>query len=250
MAKKKSPVVFDSWDTYVSSADDKPLFISFDVDAAREDMTGTLTHCARVLIPIKQPNQNGGPTSPESERLYELEDALCKTLATSGVACRLVGRLTCDGLRELVFQLDDWDEFRPPVGAWMAEHEDYEIDVSEHEGWQFFDDCIRPTPEVWIYLADQSVVQNLINAGSDPEKEHALEFVFTGPAPGLRAAAEALKERGFVAEEPLDFENGTIVMVANMPLDLDAIVAESQAHTELAAEHGLEYDGWGAAVVP
>ena len=55
----------------------------------------------------------------------------------------------------------------------MQRHEDYEVDVSEHDGWAFFDDCIRPTPEIWLYLADQSVVQNLMKSGSDPEKPHA-----------------------------------------------------------------------------
>jgi regulator of RNase E activity RraB len=249
MAEEQSQVVYDQWDTYVARADDKPLFISFDVEAARADLSGTMTHCARVIIPIKRPNQNGGPVSPESERLYELEDSLCGLLADEGVNCRLVGRLTCDGVRELVFQLDDWDQFRPPVGAWMGENEDYEINVSEHEGWDFFNDCIRPTPETWMWLADQSVVQNLIRAGSDPAKEHALEFVFNGEEPGLRAAAEALRERGYAALEPLDYASGRLVMVLKMPLDADAIFAESRAHAELAAEHEIVYDGWGAAVV-
>src|SRR5262249_3825807 len=244
MKKPKSQIIFDSWDTYVSESDGKPLFISFDVDAAENDLTETLAQCARVIIPIKNPNQNGGPGRPESDRLYELEDHLCAKLGEHAVVCRLVGRLTCDGIRELVFQLDDWDEFRPPVGAWMGENDDYEIDVSEHEGWGFFNDCIRPTPEIWMWLADQSVVQNLIRAGSDPAKEHALEFVFCGEEPGLRAAAESLRERGYIPLEPLDYASGTIVMVLNMPLDADAIFAESQAHAELAAEHSITYDGW------
>ena len=38
MAPNKTPVVFDSWDTYVRETDDQPFFISFDVEAAREDL--------------------------------------------------------------------------------------------------------------------------------------------------------------------------------------------------------------------
>jgi regulator of RNase E activity RraB len=250
MGKKRTQVVFDQWDTYLSQADDKTLFISFDVEAAQQDLTDTLTHCARVLIPIHHPNENGGPVEPESERLYELEDALCAKLVEHGVACRLVGRLTCDGTRELVFQLDDWESFRPPVGLWMSEQEDYEIDVSEHEGWSFFDDCIRPSAEVWLYLADQSVVRTLLEAGSDPAKEHALEFVFNGKERGLRQAAQALQARGYVPLSSADFTSGQMVMVKKMLLDGEAIFAESQAHQALAQKHGIEYDGWGAEVIP
>jgi len=250
MARRRNQVVFDSWDSYVSQAEDKPLFISFDVEAAQQDLTDTLTHCARVVIPVHKPNQNGGPVSPESERLYELEDELCAALVQHRVVCRLVGRLTCDGVRELVFQLEDWESFRPAVGDWMMAHQEYEIDVSEHEGWDFFDDCIRPTPEIWLLLADQSVVRSLIEAGSDPEKEHALEFVFTGEAPSLRKAARRLKDRGYVEQAPTDVTEGEIVMVKKMVLDEEAIIAESQANAELAEKCGINYDGWGAEVVP
>ena len=249
MKKPKSQIIFDSWDTYVSESDGKPLFISFDVDAAENDLTETLAQCARVIIPIKNPNQNGGPARPESDRLYELEDHLCAKLGEHAVVCRLVGRITCDGVRELVFQLDDWDSFRPPVGLWMAENDDYEFDVSEHEGWTFFDDCIRPTPDVWLFLADQKVVQNLLKAGSDPDKPHALEFVFYGSESGLRQAAKLLMVRGYVPLGQDNLNEGQIVMVKKMLLDENEIFQESKANSELADQCGIDYDGWGAEVV-
>jgi regulator of RNase E activity RraB len=249
MSKKRTQVVFDSWDTYVSQCDDGPLFISFDVEAAEKDLTHTLTHCARVIIPIHRPNKNGGPASPESEHLYDLEDELCTALVDHGVSCRLVGRLTCAGIRELVFQVDNWDSFRPPVGLLIMAHEDYEIDVSEHEGWTFFNDVIRPTADIWLMLADRRVIQGLLEAGSNPEKPHALEFVFNGDEEGLRQAARNLQKRGYVPLSPPDFSSGQVVMVKKMALDEEAILAESQAHKELAEEYGIEYDGWGAEVV-
>lgn len=247
MAKRNTKVVFDSWDTYVAEANEKPLFISFDADAAANDLTDTLQQCARVVIPIHEPNQNGGPADEESERLYAMEDALCAILTKHAVVCRLVGRLTHDGTREIVFQLDDWESFRPPVGLWMQENDDYEIDVSEHEGWTFFDDCIRPTPEIWMQLADQRVIQGLLEAGSDPSKPHALEFVFTGDEQSLRQVAQKLRAQGY-APAPADAP-GQIIMVKKMLLDEDEIIAESRANRALADEHEVEYDGWGAEVV-
>lgn len=249
MAKNPSRIVFDEWDTYVAQSDGKPLFITFDVEAARTDLTDTLTHCARVIIPIHKPNRNGGPVEPESDRLYVMEDDLCASLLDHRVRCRLVARLTCDGIRELVFQVDDWDTFRPPVGLWMQDNPDYAIDVSEHEGWSFFDDCIRPTPEIWLYLADQQVVQNLIKSGSNPDKPHDLEFVFHGEEKALRGALGELEARGYRPLQEPDFAGGEMVLVKSLPLDTEAIAAESLAHMKLQEEFGVRYDGWGAEVV-
>ena len=249
MASKPTQVVFDSWDIYVAHSDNKPIFISFDVAAAENDLTGTLPLCARVLLPIHKPNHNGGPVTQESERLIELEDELCAKLVEHAVSCRLVARLTFDGIRQLVFQLDDWESFRPPVGLWLMDHEEYAIDVAEHEGWGFFDECVRPTPEVWQMLGDRRVVQKLIEAGSDPTKAHELEFVFNGEERGLRLAARDLQGRGYVPQSTLDFASGQVVMVKSMPLDEDAIFGETRIHNSLAEKYGIEYDGWGAGVV-
>jgi hypothetical protein len=246
---KPTQVVFDRWDSYVSESNGKPVFVSFDVDAAENDLTDSLTQCARVMIPIQKPNHNGGPVKPESDQLYEMEDELCAGLAKHRVPCRLVGRITFDGIRQLVFQLDDWDSFRPPVGLWMGEHEDYQIDVSEHDGWGFFDDCVRPTPDVWLYIADRRVVQNLLDAGSDAAKPHGLEYVFNGEAGGLRKLAAALRERGYTPLGKPDFASGQVILVKRLPLDVDAICEESRANRDAAEEHGVECDGWGAEVV-
>jgi len=249
LSTKPTQVIFDPWDTYVVTTDEGPIFISFDEGVTQEDLSESLPYCARVIIPIHSPNDAGGPVHPENEKLWAMEDELCALLSEGGVRCRLVGRLTYGGERELVFQLADWDAFRPPVGHWMTKHPDYKFDVSEHDGWEFFNTCIRPTPEQALALADGRVVEALIEAGSDPEKPHALEYVFRGDGKGLKQLADALAARGYRPDGPLDFESGQIVMVKEMTLDVSAIVDESIAHHHLAAECGVECDGWGAAVV-
>jgi hypothetical protein len=249
MSSEHGPVVLDEWETYVRAGEDGPLFISFDVDATRADLSGPLPHCARVLVPIQRPNEAGGPVQPESDQLWELEDDLCQRLERHKVACRLVARLTHQGIRELVFQLADWDGFRPLVGQWMGEITGYAIDVSEHEGWGFFTDCVAPTVEEWFYIADSKVVSRLIEAGSDPQKDHDLAFVFDGAPANLTQAIEPLQRRGYVPLPPLDPASGTIVMVKRMPLDPLAIAGESMANAMVAEEFGIEFDGWGCTVV-
>lgn len=242
-------VVFEEWDSYAVERDGTLMFISFDDIVTRDDPPAGLELCARVIIPIQEPNDVGGPVSPEAERLWDLEDKLCNTLSEHAVNCRLVARVTYEGLRELVFQLHDWDSFRPPVGLWMREVEGYEIEVSEHEGWDFFNECVRPTPEDRMWMADRSVIDALLDAGSNPDKPHTLDFAFRGQATGLRNVAQSLVKRGYKALNEPDYASGTIELSKSMMLDLQAINEESKYISALAEESGVEFDGWGAAVV-
>ena len=242
-------IMSDEWNTYVAERDDVTMFISFDEAVARSEPPSGLDLCARVMIPIHSPNPAGGPSSPEAERLWEMEEALVEKLQEHEVRCRLVARLTYGGLREIVFQLHDWDSFRPPVGLWIMEHEDYDIDVSEHEGWQFYDEYVRPRVEDELFMADDSVIRALVDSGSDPSKEHSLEYVFLGDADGLKQVISALRARGYTAVDGLDPDSGQIVMAIRLPLDFILIMEQSLANHQLAEEAGVEFNGWGAHIV-
>lgn len=243
-----SPIIVDPWGSYVRASDDGPLFVSFDDGLTQGELPEDLRYCARVILPIAAPNENGGPGSPESETLWGLEDELCELLGKSRVRCRLIGRLTYGGIREIVFQLADWETFRPPVGWWMAQHEEYSIDVSEHEGWEFFDECLRPTLADRMFMLDCQVVDRLVDSGSDPEKPHGLEYAFRGAEAGLRTLEAVLAARGYRANAESDVSAGLLVMVKHLPLDAYLIAQESASNFQAADEAGVEFDGWGAAV--
>lgn len=140
------PVVAeDHWENYVGKHNANPVFVSYDKTAGQKELFQRLVYCARIMIPVHAPNRNGGPSEPESGRLWNMEDKLCESLVKQHVDCRLVGRLTYQGIRELVFQLSDWEYFRPVVGNWMLLNQDYEIEVSEHEGWEFVRGSVWPS---------------------------------------------------------------------------------------------------------
>ncbi|WP_372365744.1 DUF695 domain-containing protein [Candidatus Uabimicrobium sp. HlEnr_7] len=248
--KKKLQIVSDEWNTYPAERDGVAMFISFDEAVIREDPPKDLQLCARIIISIREPNNTGGPVSPESELLWEMEDALVALLQEHCVRCRLVGRLTYDGLREIVFQLHDWNLFRPPVGLWIMQNENYDIDVSEHEGWCFFDEYIYPRTEDQLFMSDRSVVDSLVDNGSDPDKEHSLEFVFMGTSGGLKRIANILQQRGYEPVGKMNTTSGQIVLARQLVLDLSLIVDESIENYKLAEDVGVEFNGWGALVIP
>ncbi len=249
MSASTHKVVHDHWESYPIGTDDGPMFVLFDVAAAQEDLSAELPFCARVIVPIHAPNENGGPVGEESQRLDDLEDALCDLLTQHRIPCRLVGRITFQGIREIVFQLRDFESFRPPVAHWMMSQSDYEIEVSEHEGWDFFRDCIAPTRESWQWIADRQVIDQLLESGSDPTKPHLLDFFFTGATAGLQQVADTLLERGYIlGDGSHDFRDGNLCIRKAMPLDLLEVYDHTLQHLELADEFGVDYTGWGAGV--
>lgn len=247
MANSNPVVIRENWETYSFGSEGGPVFVTF-YAGAKDLSREKFPHCARVMIPIQKPNENGGPTGEEAETLWGLEDKLTEILTRHEVSCILLARMTHAGNRELVFQLADWEQFRPPVGFWMQETPAYEVDVSEHEGWDFFDDCVWPTNEDWMLIHDRRVVDGLIESGSDPAKEHSLEYAFTGQQADLKRLRDALVGRGYSDQEP-STQSDQLVMVKKLTLDLSQIFAESLENKKLCDEMGVDFDGWGSCVV-
>jgi len=239
----------DVWDSYVGLRDGVSMIISFDDLVANGKRPAELRHCARILIPYCVPDDSGGPISPESERLYAMEDELCRGLQKHKVPCRLVARLTYGGWRELVFQVQTWKTFRPHVGLWIIKHKDYAINVYEHPGWEFFDEYVRPTELDRLFIADRNVIDSLIESGSDPKRKHSLEFAFQGGAEGLRRVAKALLKRGYKSPGEPAFDSGTIEFVKRLPLNHSLVTGESVSNHKLAQKAGVDFVGWGAASV-
>jgi hypothetical protein len=177
-----------------------------------------------------------------------MEDHLTQALQAGAVRCVLVGLLTHAATRELVFQLADWEEFRPPARQWMSEYPDYKLEVSEHEGWEFFQQWVWPAAKDWLRISDRQVIDSLVGSGRDPKMEHSLEFVFRGAPSQLAQMRDSLLQRSYtlLGFAPLERR---LIMARSMPLDLRAINEESLSHDGDAKRLGLEYTGWGCRVV-
>ncbi|MBK8093493.1 MAG: DUF695 domain-containing protein [Verrucomicrobiaceae bacterium] len=243
-----SVVPEQNWESYLYRTDNGPVISTFYTEADKIEQS-RFPHCARIIIPIQKPNENGGPANEEADVLWAMEDDLAALLTENEADCLMVGRLTHSGKRELVFQVGDWDQFRPYVGLWLREIDAYEgMDISEHEGWDFFFDSVWPSPESWQWITDKRVVASLMESGSDPEKLHVIEYCFRGSEQPLRTLAQVLSGRGYQMME-LSSSEERLLMSKTMPLDMQLIGPESVYLMHQAESLGLEFDGWGALSV-
>lgn len=237
----------EGWDFYRYRMEEEIVVAGF-CEEAREVAQDAFPYCARIMIPIAEPTPHGGPDDAEAEVLWKMEDTLAAALEAAAVHCHLLGRLTYGATRELIFQLADWDAFRSVVGSWMTQQKTYEIEVAEHDGWEFFLDRVWPSENDWLWIYDRRMVDNLIQAGSDVSKPHDLEFLFVGETDRLEQMSARLTERGYHLIK-LDTEEKQLTMAKPMLLDVDTIWRESLHHAQASEELELNFKGWESQIV-
>jgi regulator of RNase E activity RraB len=246
-------IVNDAWNIYhfaYGDEDEYAAIIRFDEAAAQEERHRGYEQSVRVVvyIPLETVTSNGLPASATLPDLRRLEEELVQRLRRRKVDCRLVGVMTYGGLREFVFQVQDRARFGRQIARWMKGVEGFKIELKESEGWDFFDRKVRPSPYYQVQILDRTVVERLIEAGSDPDAPHLLEHAFKGPPEALERLQRELAAEGF--EELRDQRHDDwLVMARESALDSDQITELTVRLRIMGERLGAEYDGWGAAVV-
>lgn len=248
-SEKPVSVAEGPWDFYsYGYGEGERATITFNVRADEEPVHQGYPACRRVVIYLtpERVYQNGLPTPEELERSTEEERALIAALDRARVDCIKVGHMLYGAMRDIVFQVNDPRAFAETYARWRDQYRDRNIDLVEKEGWSFFDERLRPKPADRKWIANNRVVFQLLQAGSNPRREHALDHTFTGEPAALDAVTAELRGAGFAPTRP---EPVRLVLVQPLPLDADAITLWTMRFEALAAQCGAEYDGWGAAVL-
>jgi regulator of RNase E activity RraB len=248
--KKSVRIIGDSWAVYSCTyGEGQRAVISFDVELGKEERHKGYNKSIRVIVYVPLAGrvlQNGLPVREELPRLEQFEDDLLGTLQKRSVDCRFVGRMTYGGMREFVFQVEDVKAFRDSVSRVERTTDDYRIELKEGEGWQFFDEKIRPTPVFWQQIADQMVIQELIKAGSNPRAPHWIEHSIIGERQKLLKLRDELIENGFTE---IGMGDDHLTVGKTSSLDIDEIFGVTAKLSSYCESIGVKYDGWGAAVV-
>lgn len=226
---------------------DQRCVVSFDVEACEPKNQSPHVMGRRVISFAHQDEvtPTGMPTKEAYQRMRDVETAWVARLTSGRVACWHVGSQTYNGLRELVFEVKDVAAFEQHWADFSRARAD--LKLFEFEGWQFFNEKIRPGPVGKNHISNRSVIEGLRQAGSRLELPHGLEHCFLGMDRELGAVEAALMPYGFWrAQRAKD----SLTMAHEHPLaDQDAVDSVTLFLRDLAQKCGAHYDGWGALVV-
>ena len=246
---KKPRVVDGQWEMFhFTRPNGKVTVVSFDLEVAQGSRPEGFDTCFRVVLHLLPENvQPGGlPVEGMTVQLEEIERDLVKSLETATVKARMVGRLTHDGKREMVFQVGDPAHFESILSIWLDDFTDFQATFTAESGWEFFENEIMPTAVDWQQVIDRKIIDKLLKAGTNPTKVHVLEHTLTGDEQNLQVMAEELAGGGF---QVIHFGGGELVVQRASYLDIDTVSAISGALFRFANDLEVKYEGWGARIV-
>jgi regulator of RNase E activity RraB len=251
MFKKKKAVEItgNSWAvyTYVFGEGQRAI-ISFDVPLAEEQQHQGYEQCKRVIafLSASRVSQNGLPGDKQiSDQLHKFEDELVKLLEKQAVDCKFVGRMTYAGMREFVFQVENTEAFDKAINKGLQKSKELHVEIKASEGWQFFDEKIKPKPVYWMQIEDMQVIENLLKAGSNPNTLHMIEHVITGDKAKLLKVRDEMVNNGF---KEISLDDSTLVIGKESRLNIDEIFNTTSRFFSYCPANGVTYDGWGAEV--
>ncbi|MCA9982153.1 MAG: DUF695 domain-containing protein [Anaerolineales bacterium] len=234
------------WEVYSYLFQEKQrIIVSFNVNRALQDQHDDLPHCARLLVyaPIEFVDAEGLPDGDILQPLAELEDKIMEILAKHNIACQFVGRLTYNGVREFIFQVDpaSLPHFHEITDE-IIHRSPLEMARKEELGWRFFDENIRPSLPMWQQIQNRHRLEMLETAGVDLEIPHQLEHFFSGTAVQLLTIANQLQQDGF---QLVSHQNSQLTLALhNTYLDLDSLTDLTTTLHNYAAALGASYEGW------
>jgi regulator of RNase E activity RraB len=198
-----------------------------------------------LLIPDKWSEDGNFPTPEGHHKLIEFEDKLISKLEKFEVDCIQVIRLTHNGTRTFVFEVNDIVKFLETIKIWIGIVRDFEIKIEKQEPWTYYHEW-EPDDYNWQQIGNQQVIEQLITHGSNPEKLHKLEFSFGGKQTNL----ELLKSK-LLSEEGkfLLMEDNLLEIEFESSLDNHEIDPLTFFLFDTANEFGCKYEGWRASIV-
>lgn len=235
----------EGWNFYAYTyGDDLRAFIEFDFDIAMEEEHVGYDYCKRVIIHSESKNvmANGLPLELERKRVNYLENELLS--AISGVDCKYTGKMHYSAMRDLNFQTNEPDKFISTVEKWKATQKSNRIQVLESDGWDFYDEKVKPDFAQWQKITSRKLIGMLLEKGSNANKQHKIEHLFIGDTDKLEFLKEQLRQDNF---DLISLSDNKLTL--SKPALLNEELSDlSMKLARYTAGIGVKYDGWGAMI--
>jgi hypothetical protein len=236
-----------AWWTGVALVNGKPTALTF--DAERQEPLAGYPQRVLVNVTIAEPDSNGFHSPDEGALLNELGDSLAQAAGDDAV---VVGRITGGGIRAFLAYARDTAWLEP----WVAQAREAMAPrtvtsaVDDQPDWRSYAALL---PHAQRGHADQTVFLQLQEAGADLDLPREINWflVFADEA-GARLADEPLRELGYDVEIHREDDGAAWTVTASRVtvVSLGYVVEGSAWFSAFAANHGADFDGWGAAVTP
>ena len=247
-AENNSIVMNENWDFYSYEYEEKnhtfEALIEYDKLHATETKHSILSNCLRFILYIdpEKCQENGLPTKDSFIEILDTQKNILKNIKSDS---RLVGKMSYGFLVELVFQTNQKDELTSEIKSKIMLNDTIiEFDFEKHNGWNFFDQKIKPD-EIWLLKSTE--LTKIKRLKIENEKNHkttsTLIHEFSGNNDELDIISNALTQsEGF---EICKREKNTLELEKGFKIDeIEELVTLNLKIRAFSESLGLTYLGW------
>ncbi len=245
----------DQWMTYVTRIEETPVIVFLDAQFADAAPIADKPALLRLLVGLRDADDNGFPSAPEQAVLDQLEERLMSVVADNlgGV---YVGRLTYQGIRQFFAYAATGDTFHDLATLVMEPFSDYKwkAEAEQDADWQLYREQLLPTKYDEQSIKNQQVVMALVEAGDRIEQPRDVRHWAYFPTDEARqqyiervtAGGMTLVDQNNEGNAPNTFGVCTSMNHAVGGMFIDDLTG---GLLDIAEEAGGEYDGWESPVV-
>ncbi|MBX3357027.1 MAG: DUF695 domain-containing protein [Phycisphaeraceae bacterium] len=245
----------EQWESYPVEFEDGPAAVIVDMGWYEEMPQPGRTESVCLVLPLKEPGEDGLGTDDEVGRVNDMDDALVAEVVRLADAV-MVGRVRGGGRIEWFFYAPKGADLDGAVRAVRAKAAGYapEIYSQADPDWEVYREALYPDESTQRWIGDRSVVMKLEEEG-DPltEAREVDHYAYFGEPHQAEAFAQWATEQGFGAEshEPTDETQGQTVvhLTHESGVDLPTINEVTEMLRRQAELAGGVYDGWETVVV-
>lgn len=127
------------------------------------------------------------------------------------------------------------------------------LNITEDQNWEYYIEFLYPNQETLNYMADQSVIRNLYNAGDPLTKERRVNhWIYFSTESDMKKCKKELENKDFVIQysgvnqqTDLPYE---LHFSRSDKVDINSIFPITTDLRNIAKEYKGEYDGWETTV--
>ncbi|QGQ95822.1 DUF695 domain-containing protein [Paenibacillus psychroresistens] len=192
----------DHWDIYFCYYEDKFASVVLDMDIWREIDKNNYSHPLFLRTIVKSPAENGLPINDEAELLNDIEDLIIAEIKDLGYN---IGRITCDGNRDVFFYFKEPSlELLLTLAKKHYSQHDYEFKVTtvkEDSPWEFYFEYIYPNKYQVQHIGNRKVVDSLRESGDPLEKPRRIDhWININNLKDKKSIIKKLINLGFIIE--------------------------------------------------
>jgi hypothetical protein len=245
----------EAWGGFPSEFEDVPALVTADLGWAEEGPDPRRGMLIRVRVATPEPDENDG-LAPFLEHVAPFDDAITAELSKKLNAVP-VGQLISGVSRWWCFYASRADGAQDIVSRAAAKAKDIapEVVVEDDPEWNFYADVLFPDDGQQRYMADESVIAQLVENGDNSEIPRPIEHLAILPdTPARDRFVEWCADNGFAVTEAADeyddeFEGYPVEFTHVGPASLEEIFEKTSLATEGAEQFEGEYDGWQTSIM-